>query len=61
MPILLAGTIKFVHIEQVSALFKYRLGQVSLYYTTAIQIFNTQVRSCCNASNLHSRGARLSL
>jgi hypothetical protein len=32
MPILLAGTIEFVHIEQVSALFKFRLGQVSLYY-----------------------------
>jgi hypothetical protein len=31
MPILLAGTIEFVHIEQVSALFKFRLGQVSLY------------------------------
>jgi hypothetical protein len=31
MPILLSGTIEFVHIEQVSALFKFRLGQVSLY------------------------------
>jgi hypothetical protein len=31
MPILLAGTTEFVHIEQVSALFKFRLGQVSLY------------------------------
>jgi hypothetical protein len=31
MPILLAGTIEFVHIEQISALFKFRLIQVSLY------------------------------
>jgi hypothetical protein len=31
MPILLAGTTEFVHIEQVSALFKFRLGQVLLY------------------------------
>jgi hypothetical protein len=28
MPILLAATIQFVHIEQVSALFTFRLGQV---------------------------------
>jgi hypothetical protein len=32
MPILLVGTIEFVHIEQVSALFKFRLGEVSLYH-----------------------------
>jgi hypothetical protein len=32
MPILLAGTIEIVHIEQVSALFTFRLGQVLLYY-----------------------------
>jgi hypothetical protein len=31
MPILLAGTIEFVHIEQVSALFMFCLGQVLLY------------------------------
>jgi hypothetical protein len=31
MPILLAGTIEFVYIEHVSALFKFRLRQVSLY------------------------------
>jgi hypothetical protein len=31
MPILLAGTIEFVHIEQISALFKFRLIQVLLY------------------------------
>jgi hypothetical protein len=31
MPILLAGTTEFVHIEQVSALVKFRLGQVLLY------------------------------
>jgi hypothetical protein len=31
MPILLAGTTEFVHIEQVSTLFKFRLGQVLLY------------------------------
>jgi hypothetical protein len=31
MPILLAGTIEIVHIEQVSALFTFRLGQVLLY------------------------------
>jgi hypothetical protein len=34
MPILLAGTIEFVHIEQVSALSKFRLEQVSLYNKT---------------------------
>jgi putative copper export protein len=32
MPILLAGTIEFVHIEQVSALFTFSHGQVLLYY-----------------------------
>jgi hypothetical protein len=31
MPILRAGTIEFVHIEQVSALFTFRLGQLLLY------------------------------
>jgi hypothetical protein len=31
MPILLAGTIEFVHIEQVSALITFRLRQVLLY------------------------------
>jgi hypothetical protein len=31
MPILLAETIEFVHIEQIFALFKFRLIQVSLY------------------------------
>jgi hypothetical protein len=31
MPVLLAGTIEIVHIEQVSALFTFRLGQVLLY------------------------------
>jgi hypothetical protein len=31
MPNLLAGTIEFVHIEQVSALFMFRLGKVLLY------------------------------
>jgi hypothetical protein len=31
MPILVAGTIDIVHIEQVSALFTFRLGQVLLY------------------------------
>jgi hypothetical protein len=31
MPILLAGTTEFVHIEKVSALFKSRLGHVLLY------------------------------
>jgi putative copper export protein len=31
MPIVLAGTIEFVHIERVSALFTFRLGQVLLY------------------------------
>jgi hypothetical protein len=31
MPILLAGTTEFVHIEQVSTLFKFPLGQVLLY------------------------------
>jgi hypothetical protein len=38
MPILLAGTIKFVHIEQVFALFKFRLGQVSLYLNSVTYI-----------------------
>jgi hypothetical protein len=32
MPILLAWSIEFVHIEQVSASFTFRLGQVLLYY-----------------------------
>jgi hypothetical protein len=32
MPIPLAGTIQFVHIEQVSTLFTSSLGQVLLYY-----------------------------
>jgi hypothetical protein len=31
MHIRLAGTIEFVHIEQISALFTLRLGQVLLY------------------------------
>jgi hypothetical protein len=31
MPILLAGTIEIIHIEQVSALFTFHLGQVLLY------------------------------
>jgi putative copper export protein len=35
MPILLAGTIEIVHIEQVSALFTFRLGQALLYYIIA--------------------------
>jgi hypothetical protein len=37
MPILLAGTIEIVHIEQVSALFTFRLGQVLLYYIYTMQ------------------------
>jgi hypothetical protein len=32
MPILLAGTLEFVHIEQVSTLFTFCLGQILLYY-----------------------------
>jgi hypothetical protein len=32
MPILLARTVEFVHIEQVSVLFTLRLGHVLLYY-----------------------------
>jgi hypothetical protein len=35
MPILLAGTTEFFHIEQVSAFFKFRLGQVLLYYLSS--------------------------
>jgi hypothetical protein len=35
MPILLAGSIEIVHIEQVSALFTFRLGQVLLYIELA--------------------------
>jgi hypothetical protein len=31
MPILLARTIEFVHTEQVSTLFTFRLGEVLLY------------------------------
>jgi hypothetical protein len=34
MPILLAGTIEFVNIEQVSAFFTFRLGQVLLYHNS---------------------------
>jgi hypothetical protein len=40
MPILLAGTTEFVHIEQVSALFKFRLGQVLLYIARSAEIVN---------------------
>jgi putative copper export protein len=36
MPILLAGTIEFVHIEQVSALFTFHLGKVLLYKGSGI-------------------------
>jgi hypothetical protein len=36
MPILQAGTIEFVHTEQVSALFTFHLGQVLLY----IKLYN---------------------
>jgi putative copper export protein len=32
MPILLAGTVEFVHIEQFSTLFTFRLGQDLLYH-----------------------------
>jgi hypothetical protein len=39
MPILLAGTIEIVHIEQVSALFTFRLGQVLLYIYIYIYIY----------------------
>jgi hypothetical protein len=51
MPILLAGTIEFVHSEQVSALFTFRLGQVLLlsfllYTVTSIYIYRLCVRWC---------------
>jgi hypothetical protein len=39
MPILLAGTIEIVHIEQVSALFTFRLGQVLLYYRKCFTMY----------------------
>jgi hypothetical protein len=38
MPILLASTVEFVHTEQVSFVFMFRLGQVLLYYE--IMIYN---------------------
>jgi hypothetical protein len=38
MPILLAGTLEIVHIEQVSALFTFRLGQVVLYYHSFLSL-----------------------
>jgi hypothetical protein len=42
MPILLAGTIEFVHIEQVSALFTFRLGQGLLYYEKSSETHYSQ-------------------
>jgi hypothetical protein len=36
MPILLAGTMEFVHIEHVSALFMFRLGQVLLHLQSKV-------------------------
>jgi hypothetical protein len=52
MHILLDGTIEFIHIEQVSALFTFRLGQVLLYFCSFINIIyykpeNTAVRIRC--------------
>jgi hypothetical protein len=65
MPILLAGTIEFVHIDQVSALFTFRLGQVFLYnenkvfisvyvynYITFVIKFKNKPQ--CNRNVLHS-------
>jgi hypothetical protein len=43
MPILLAGTTEFVHIEQVSALFKFRLGQVVLYMACHLRVSNAPI------------------
>jgi putative copper export protein len=43
MPILLAGTTEFVHIEQVSALFKFRLGQVLLYNIINAVLFRLEL------------------
>jgi hypothetical protein len=41
MPILLAGTIEIVHIEQIPALFTFRLGQVLLYIYIYIYMYTT--------------------
>jgi hypothetical protein len=48
MPILLAWTIEFVHIEQVSALFTFRLGQVLLYFESCKEnsVFHAVQNSC---------------
>jgi hypothetical protein len=54
MPILLAGTIEFVHIEQISALFKFRLIQVSLYKTILkpIWTYGIQLWGTASTSNI---------
>jgi Flp pilus assembly protein TadB len=38
MPILLARTIEFVHIEQVSTLFTFRLGKALLYIVFTMEM-----------------------
>jgi hypothetical protein len=60
MPILLAGTVEFVHIEQVSALLTFRLGQALpfrfLLYTvtSVIRVFI----DCAFGSYLHLPGLK---
>jgi hypothetical protein len=51
--ILLAGTIEFVHIEQISVLFKFRFIQVSLYYYYCYYYSNIIVYSSATAIALH--------
>jgi hypothetical protein len=46
MPILLARTIEFVHIEPVSALFTFRLGQVLLYIESRGCEYNRDGKQC---------------
>jgi hypothetical protein len=51
MPILLAGTIEIVHIEQVSAIFTFRLGQVLLYYVVQVDPFGLHANLLCYNKN----------
>jgi hypothetical protein len=49
---LLAGTIEFVHIEQVSALFTFLLGQVLLYL---VRIRRTEMYSYCKVKSVRRK------
>jgi hypothetical protein len=51
MPTLLAGTIEFVHIEQVSALFKFRLGQ---FYCQSLKILRKPVAFTSDSTEIRT-------